>query len=309
MFTDGVLLFPESMYSFGEEPLGGARRAFAKRARSEEPRVFSRRQLMRMRNEDLTELLPEADRPTLTTKADMADRIMERRVLRGVAVAPSPVASPVATAPATPSETPMVSDDPDADPDADSDFESALAIAVGFLADEAAAPSAGAVAAARPPSCSGPIVQPDVKAGDERTMPTQVTLQVITDGDMKFIDTIEEPSAEKVRSVMPPTAGYSYVWLVLQNAQFRLDFCYHPTETGMAHKLICTMIRPSGKRFAYALPCCIVHNADTGAIGIAMDTSRLWAPGMMPEPNSPLTIFASWLEKYTGFSLVCLISE
>ena len=308
MFNDGVLLFPESMYSFSEEPLGAAeRRAFAKRARSEEPRVFSRRQLMRMRNEDLTELLPEAERPKLTTKADMADRIMERRVLRGVAVAPSPVASPVATAPATPSETPMVSDDPDADPDADSDFESALAIAVGFLADESAAP--GAVAAARPPFCSGPIVHPDVKAGDERTTPTQVTLQVITDGDMKFIDTIEEPSAEKVRSVMPPTAGYSYVWLVLQNAQFRLDFCYHPTETGMAHKLICTMIRPSGKRFAYALPCCIVHNAETGAVGIAMDTSRLWAPGMMPEPNSPLTIFASWLEKYTGFSLVCLISE
>jgi len=304
MFNDGVLLFPESMYSFGEEPLGAAeRRAFAKRARSEEPRVFSRRQLMRMRNEDLTELLPEAERPKLTTKADMADRIMERRVLRGVAVAPSPPASPPATAPVTPSETPMVSDDPDAD----SDFESALAIAVGFLADEAAA--AGAVAAARPPSCSGPIVHTDVCAGDERTTPTQVTLQVITDGDTKFIDTIEEPSAEKVRSVMPPTAGYSYVWLVLQNAQFRLDFCYHPTETGMAHKLICTMIRPSGKRFAYALPCCIVHNADTGAVGIAMDTSRLWAPGMMPEPNSPLTIFASWLEKYTGFSLVCLISE
>jgi len=291
------MMFPENMFNFREAPPLGA-----KRARSEEPRVFSRRQLMRMRNEDLARMIPEAERPELTKKADLTARIMERRALAGVAVSPSPAASSPASPPVTPSETPMVSEDPDMD--LESDFESALAIAAGLLAD-----AADAADAARPPFASGPIVQPDVKAGDERTMPNEVTLQVITDGDLKFIDTTEEPSLEKVRSVMPPGAGYSYVWLVLQNAQFRLDFCYHPNETGLAHKLICTMIRASGKRFAYALPCCIVHSAETGAIGLGVDTTHLWAPGRMPEPNSPLTIFASWLEKYAGLCLVCLIPE
>lgn len=310
MFADGVLLFPESMCDYGfpeaprcEAPRCDARLQGAKRARSEdaEPPVFSRRQLMRMRNEDLAELLPEAERSLLKTKADMAERILERRVLRGIAVTPSPGASPGVTPPTTPSETPMVSDDPDMD----SDFENSVAITLGFLKDF----SPDSAALEPPPFCTGPTVPTDVNADDERAMPTQVTLQVITGGDTKYIDTIEEPSVAKIKSVMPPTAGYSYVWLVLQNAQFRLDVCYHPTKTGMVHKLICTLIRPSGKRVAYALPCCIVHEPTTGSVGLAVDTSALWAPGRMPEPNSPLTIFASWLEKYIGFRLVCLVPE
>ena len=252
--------------------------AAAKRARSEEPepkpKIMSRRQLMRLSKR-------------ARTSSPFAERIAKRSVLHGIAVAPSPLASPAASPP----ETPTGSDDPDSLSDGDS----------GHGPVPAPAPAT--------PFGSRPIVPTNIDNDDARATPTKITLQVITGGEMQLIDTIDDATAAEIRSVMPPTAGYSYVWLVLENAQFRLDICYHPTEMGMVHELICTIIRPTGKRTAFPLSCCVVHDPATGDIGLATDTSHMWSPGVMPEPNSPLSIFASWLQKYVGFSLVCLVPE
>lgn len=254
--------------------------AAAKRARSEEPepkpKILSRRQLMRLSKR-------------ARTSSPFAERIAKRHVLRGIAVTPSPLVSPAASPP----ETPTGSEDPDSLSDGDSGH------------GPAPAPSP----APATPFGSRPVVPTDINNDDARATPTKITLQVITGGDMQLIDTIDDATAAEIRSVMPPTAGYSYVWLVLENALFRLDLCYHPMETGMAHELICTIIRPSGKRTAFPLSCCVVHDPASGDIGLATDTSHMWSPGVMPEPNSPLSIFASWLQKYVGLSLVCLVPE
>jgi hypothetical protein len=258
--------------------------AAAKRARSEEPepkpKILSRRQLMRLSKR-------------ARTSSPFAERIAKRSALRGIAVTPSPLASPAASPP----ETPTGSEDPDSLSDGDSGPAPAPVLAL--------AP----VPAPATPFGSRPVVPTNIDNDDARATPTKITLQVITGGDMQLIDTIDDASAAEIRSVMPPTAGYSYVWLVLENALFRLDLCYHPMETGMAHELICTIIRPTGKRTAFPLSCCVVHDPATGDIGLATDTSHMWSPGVMPEPNSPLSIFASWLQKYVGFSLVCLVPE
>lgn len=281
--------------------------------RPSRPVVYSRRQLLRMRNEELVRLLPDGAASASFKKRQLAALVLSGAPLRGVAVTPSPTPTPVAS--------PQVSDDPDDDDDPDGldalleEFLPSETLAEGGDASDATeefAPRNSDIwrkPVALPPFGALPVVASEVYDDDDRALPTEVRLMTVTDGAHQFIDTNEHALPGEIRAALVPTSGYSDVWVVIKNGRLHLDLYYHPTQRGMSHKLILTSIRRDATRVAYALPCMVVHSPTTGDVGLAMETSGLWPPTTQPDPNSPLSIFSAWLKEYTGFHMVCLVPE
>lgn len=288
-----------------------AARGAAKRP-SRRPIVYSRRQLLRMRNEDLVRLLPAGAASARFKKHQLAALVLSGAPLRGVAVTPSPTTTPVAS--------PQVSDDPDDDDDPDGldalleEFIPSETLTGGDASDatDEFAPRNSDVwrkPVALPPFGALPVVSSEVYEDDDRALPTEVRLMTVTDGAHQFIDTNEHALPGEIRAALVPTSGYSDVWVVIKNGRLHLDLYYHPGQRGMSHKLILTSIRRDATRVAYALPCMVVHSPTTGDVGLAMETSGLWPPTTQPDANSPLSIFSAWLKEYTGFHMVCLVPE
>lgn len=140
--------------------------------------------------------------------------------------------------------------------------------------------------------------------------PTEILLNRIygSGSAPSVIDTVEDASPFEIQRTLPPSAGYSYVWLMMSGGggggggDLRVDLYYKPQERGMVHQLMVAYPRPAdGAKVVYALPCQVVHHPVTRELGLAVEPSGLWPPTVM---SAALRTALNWVTVYTGFRVL-----